>query len=164
MRLLTTFRFLLGFSLLLVFPSTSSAGEDIDILFLGNSFTLRHNIRDQVEKILEEGDPDTNVNTSQVIYGGQNMFAHSTYYFSQSFIEQSTITNEEIAARIEKMKGFLASDTPPNQEEWDTYWASVGRSGKVPFAGIHRHIQGAIRNHQRLLADNPKTKWDYVVL
>jgi len=168
MRLLTTFRFLLSSSLLLVallaHPSASHAGEDINILFLGNSFTLRHNIRDQVEKILEEGDPDTNVNTSQVIYGGQNMFAHSTYYFSQSFIEQSTITNEEIAARIEKMKGFLASDTPPNQEEWDTHWASVGRSGKVPFAGIHRHIQGAIRNHQRLLADNPKTKWDYVVL
>lgn len=91
------------------------------------------------------------------------MFKHSTYYFSQSFLEQSTITNEEIEARIEKMKGFLESDQAPNPEEWDTHWASLGKSD-VPFPEIHRHIERAIRNHEVLLAENPGTEWDYVVL
>lgn len=139
------------------------AAEDIDILFLGNSFTNRHDVPDLVEAILEDGDPDTNINVSRVIYGGQNMFKHSTYYFSQSFLEQSTITNEEIEARIARMKGFLESDTAPNEEEWDTHWASVGKND-VPFADIHRHITKAIGNHEALLKDNPKTQWDYVVL
>ncbi|MEM7601619.1 MAG: hypothetical protein AAF357_09415 [Verrucomicrobiota bacterium] len=145
------------------FASLLPAAEDIDILFLGNSFTNRHDVPDLVEAILEDGDPDTNINVSRVIYGGQNMFKHSTYYFSQSFLEQSTITNEEIEARIATMKGFLESDAAPNGEEWDTHWASVGKKN-VPFAGIHGHISKAIRNHETLLTENPKTKWDYVVL
>lgn len=163
---LTMKRFLdtLLLAALLALPSFLCAGEDIDILFLGNSFTQRHDLPDLVEKILEEGDPDTKVNTSRVIYGGQNMFKHSTYYFSQSFIEESTITPEEIAARIERMKGFLQSENPPNPEEWDAHWTSLGLKGKVPFAEIHRHIQSAIKRHEELLANNPKTKWDYVVL
>ncbi len=151
-------------SLLLALPSFLQAGEEINILFLGNSFTQRHDLPDLVEKILEEGDPATNVNTSRVIYGGQNMFKHSTYYFSESFIEESTISPEEIAARIEKMKGFLKSDNPPDPEEWDAHWASVGLKGKVSFAGIHNHIRAAIKNHEDLLKNNPRTKWDYVVL
>ncbi|MDF1659999.1 MAG: hypothetical protein P1U58_20455, partial [Verrucomicrobiales bacterium] len=139
------------------------AAEDIDILFLGNSFTNRHDVPDLVEAILEDGDPDTNINVSRVIYGGQNMFKHSSYYFSQSFLEQSTITNEEIEARIAKMRGFLESDKAPNEKEWDTHWASVGKKN-ASFADIHDHIGKAIRNHEALLEENPKTQWDYVVL
>jgi hypothetical protein len=139
------------------------AADDIHILFLGNSFTQRHNIPDLVEAILEEGDPETNIITSRVIYGGQNMFKHSTYYFSQSFLEQSTISNEEIEFRIAAMKGFLASETAPNEKEWDTHWAALGKTN-VPFSEIHKHIKKAITNHEALLQDNPKTKWDYVVL
>lgn len=139
------------------------AKDDIHILFLGNSYTQRHNIPDLVETILEEGDPETDIHTSRVIYGGQNMFKHSTYYFSQTFLEQSTITEAEIQARIAKMKTFLQSDTAPDKEEWDNHWASLGKT-KVPFAEIHRHIEKAIANHEALLKDNPKTEWDYVVL
>lgn len=91
------------------------------------------------------------------------MFKHSTYYFSQSFLEQSTITNGEIEARIAAMKTFLESRTAPNEAEWNAHWDSLGMSN-VSFADIHSHIQRAIRNHEALLKDNPKTKWDYVVL
>ncbi len=139
------------------------AAEDINILFLGNSYTARHDMPDLVEAILEEGDPETNINVSRVIYGGQNMFKHSTYYFSQSFLEQSTITNEVIEARIAKMRGFLTSDTAPNEAEWNTHWTAVGKSN-MSFADIHDNITKAIVNHEALLKNNPKTKWDYVVL
>ncbi len=151
------------FALSVLVFSQPAFAEDIDILFLGNSFTQRHNVPDLVEAILEEGNPDTNINTTRYIYGGQNMFKHSTYYFSQTFLEQSTITNEEITARIGTMKGFLESDKAPDEEEWDMHWASVGKEN-VPFADIHKHIERAILNHEALLKENPKTKWDYVVL
>ncbi len=151
--------------LAIVFASSlCTAGDDVNILFLGNSFTFRHEMPDLVKTVLEEGDPDTKVNVTRVTYGGQNMFKHSTYYFSQTFIEQSTITNQEIEARIEKMKAFLEMEEPPNPEEWTAHSKSL-HSGKVPpFTGIHNHISNAIRNHENLLKNNPKTKWDYVVM
>lgn len=152
------------FCALFLAVSVSHAGEDVNILFLGNSFTFRHELPDLVETVLEEGDPDTNVNVKRITYGGQNMFKHSTYYFSQTFIEQSTITNEEIEARIEKMKAFLELNEPPNPEEWTAHSKAL-HPGKVPpFKGIHSHIRSAIRNHEALLKENPKTKWDYVVM
>lgn len=149
--------------LLAVTSAIPSSAEELNILFLGNSFTARHDIAGLVEQILEEGDPTTDVQVQRVIYGGQNMFKHSTYYFSQSFIEQSTLTEETITQRIATMKGFLKSKTAPNPEEWKQHWAALGKT-KVPFADIHKHITRAIKNHEALLRDNPKTKWDYVVL
>ena len=141
----------------------TSTAEELNILFLGNSFTARHDIAGLVEQILEEGDPGTDVKVQRVIYGGQNMFKHSSFYFSQSFIEQNTLTQVTINNRIEKMKEFLKNDTPPKPEEWNRHWSSVGKAN-VPFAGIHKHISAAIKNHESLLRNNPKTKWDYVVL
>ena len=139
-----------------------ASAQMLNMLFLGNSFTARHDIAGLVERILEEGDPTTDVYVQRVIYGGQNMFKHSTYYFSQSFIEQSTLTNEQINGRIARMKEFLKSDNPPNPEEWGHHQAALGKS--YPFAKIHSHIASAIKNHEALLRDNPKTQWDYVVL
>ena len=152
---------------LLLLPISAAAAEetkkDITILFLGNSFTARQDIPGLVEQILEEGNPATAVQVQRVIYGGQNMFKHSTYYFSQSFIEQSTLTEETITQRIATMKGFLKSDTAPNPEEWTQHWAALGNKN-VSFAAIHKQITKAINNHEALLRNNPKTKWDYVVL
>ena len=162
MKLILRLRLFLLISL--VASSACFAGDDVNILFLGNSFTFRHELPDLVETVLEEGDPDTNVNVKRITYGGQNMFKHSTYYFSQTFIEQSTITNEEIEARIEKMKALLELNQPPNLDEWTAHSKSL-HSGEIPpFKKIHSHIASAIRNHEELLKENPKTKWDYVVM
>ena len=60
------------------------------------------------------------------------------------------------------MKEFVKSDTPPNPEEWQQHQAALRKS--YPFAKIHSHIARAIKNHEALLQDNPKTKSDYVVL
>jgi len=147
------------------FTSSACVAEDeVKILFLGNSFTFRHELPNLVETVLEEGDPETNIDVTRVTYGGQNMFKHSTYYFSQSFIEQSTITNEEITARIEKMKALLESEEPPNPEEWIAHSKSLHKGAVPKFADIHGHIKKAIKGHEQLLTDNPKTKWDYVVM
>ncbi|MEM6278371.1 MAG: hypothetical protein AAF733_02760 [Verrucomicrobiota bacterium] len=156
-------RFLFFPALCLAICTEFASAKDISILFLGNSYTNRHDIPDLVEAILEEGDPETDIKVSRIIYGGQNMFKHSSYYFSQSFLEQSTITEEELKERIKKMKSYLGSETAPNEAEWDRHWAAVGKKN-VPFKEIHKHIQRAITNHESLLKENPGTKWDYVVL
>ncbi len=150
---------------LLLLPASAAeeANRETRILFLGNSYTARHDIPGIVERILEEGDPTTDVQVQRVIYGGQNMFKHSTYYFSQSFIEQREITKVQLNDRIAAMTKFLKSDTAPNPEEWDQHWAALGKT-EVPFADIQRHITRAIKNHEALLRNNLKTKWDYVVL
>ena len=153
----------LSFNCLALPAFAEKPAKKLNMLFLGNSFTARHDIAGLVEKILEEGDPTTDVQVQRVIYGGQNMFKHSTYYFSQSFIEESKLTEDAIAHRIETMKEFLKSDTAPNSEEWDKHWASLGKTD-VSFTSIHSHIKKAIKNHETLLSDNPKTEWDYVVL
>ena len=150
-------------TLLAVASAFPLSAEDLNVLFLGNSFTARHDIAGLVEQILEEGDSNTDVQVQRVIFGGQNMFKHSTYYFSQSFIEQSTLTEEAINKRIAAMHEFLKSDSPPNPEEWNQHWSSLGKM-KVPFVEIHKHITRAIKNHEALLRHNPKTEWDYVVL
>lgn len=151
----------------IIFLSVASAiptsADELKILFLGNSFTARHDIAGLVEKVLEEGDPNTDVQVHRVIYGGQNMFKHSTYYFSQSFIEQSTLSDETIRKRIETMRSFLQSGIAPNPEEWSRHWSSLGKKN-VPFADIHKHINKAIKSHELMLRDRPKTQWDYVVL
>ncbi len=153
----------IAIALLAIASTVPSSAEELNILFLGNSFTARHDIAGLVKKILEDGDPTSNVQVQRVIYGGQNMFKHSTYYFSQSFIEQSTLTEDTIAQRISAMRKFLESDTPPNPEEWNQHWSSLGKTN-VSFTDIHKHITRAIKNHETLLRNNPRTEWDYVVL
>ncbi|HBV63569.1 MAG TPA: hypothetical protein DEF45_11155 [Rhodopirellula sp.] len=153
----------IAIAFLAVASAVQSSAKELNILFLGNSFTARHDIAGLVEQILEEGDPTADVQVQRVIYGGQNMFKHSTYYFSQSFIEQSTLTEKTITQRIATMRGFLNSDTAPNPDEWNQHWAALGKTN-VPFADIHKPITRAIKNHEALLRNNPGTEWDYVVL
>ncbi|MEM0968621.1 MAG: hypothetical protein AAGJ31_04670 [Verrucomicrobiota bacterium] len=160
---MTSFRSFLFLAFLLSPASSwSQSSGETNILFLGNSYTQRHHLPDLVEQILEEGDPESDIHVGRVIYGGQNMFKHSTYYFSQTFIEQAVISPEEIHDRIARMTRFLESPKPPNPDEWNAHWNSLGMSKS--FADIHGHIRRAIRNHKALLESNPKTKWDYVVL
>ena len=145
--------------------ATVVSADEVNVLFLGNSYTNRHNQPDLVKRVMEEGMPDTDYRMSRVIYGGQNIFKHSTYYFSQTFIEQATISDEGIRTRIAKMEALLESDQAPDPEEWETHWMSLGnKRGQVQFADIHRQIRSAIKNHEALLTENPRQVWDYVVL
>ncbi len=151
--------------LISVCGSLVAVATEVNVLFLGNSYTNRHDQPDLVERVMEEGHLDADYRMSRVIYGGQNMFKHSTYYFSQTFIEQATISDAAIRARIAKMKAFLESVQVPYSEEWETHWMSLGsKRGQVKFADIQKHIRSAIKKHEALLQENPRQQWDYVVL
>jgi hypothetical protein len=141
---------------------TSEGQKDLNILFLGNSFTDRHHLDQLVKQLFEVGHPELNVHAERVIYGGQNMYKHKSFYFSQSFIEQSILTDEVIQARIDQMEALLEQETAP--EGWVEFHKVIRPNRPEEFSIIHRHIRYAIKRHKNLLKNNPKTEWDYVVL
>ncbi len=137
--------------------------EELNILFIGNSFTFRHELPDLVKTVIEEGQPGIKVNTQRVTWGGQSLYMHSNIFFSKTIIEKSTITDEIIHERIKKMQGFLEMTKAP--EEYVAWWETVRPNDKmVPFTQIFDRISAAIKMHKDLLAHNPRTKWNYVVL
>lgn len=148
--------------------SFAQGSETVNILFIGNSFTFRHDLPELVEKVIEEGHPELNVNVDRVVYGGQNMFKHSTYYMSHTFIEQSSISDDSINARINTMEGFL--QLTENPEEYQHFMEALTTLDWVwpktpgPISDIFGNIENAISNHQKLLDNNPRKKWDFVVL
>ncbi|RMD75122.1 MAG: hypothetical protein D6820_15320, partial [Lentisphaerae bacterium] len=156
---------LLGYVLLtpICIDADGPAGEEINMLFIGNSFTARHHLPLLVKKVIEEGNPGLTVHVQPLTYGGQDLFKYWTYYFSQSFVEQSTITNAIIDQRIRKMEGFLKVDSDP--DEYVNFYKIVRPEKKwKPFSSIHKTIKAAINRHRQLLKDNPRIKWDYIVL
>ncbi|MEO2041930.1 MAG: hypothetical protein ABGW79_08730, partial [Pirellulales bacterium] len=51
----------LSFNALAIPAFAEKPAKKLNVLFLGNSFTARHDVAGLVEKILEEGDPTTDV-------------------------------------------------------------------------------------------------------
>ncbi len=148
-------------SLVSNFSATAQEQDEINILFIGNSFTARHDLSSLVKKVIEEGKSGLKVNVSTVIYGGQSLFQHTEYYYSQTFIEQSTIDISAIKNRIEYMEKLLELNEIP--QEFIHFWKDIGNTTNVPdFPKDYINI--AIQRHKNLLNNNPRTKWDYVVL
>ena len=156
-------RVLLVFQLAILLLSCSSLQAQINkinILFVGNSFTARHNLHLLVEELVHEGKPTWEIYTERVIYGGQSLFQHTEYYHSHTFIEQSTITDSAINARIAVMDTLLnVSELPA---EYIHFWDNV-RQKPVRDWPVD-NINTAIERHESLLLNNPRKQWDYVVL
>ena len=134
--------------------------ETINMLFIGNSFTFRHDLNLLVEEIVHEGKPNLNIYTERSVYGGQSLFQHAEYYFSQTFIEESTIEDTEIDRRIAEMENLLELTEAP--EEFVHFWEDIRGQKVQEFP--KSNIENAIKRHRDLLANNPRRKWDYVVL
>jgi hypothetical protein len=152
------------------FLSSSVYGEkeQINILFIGNSFTFYQNMPDLVKQVAEEENPGLEVYVEKCVYGGQNLFRHWEYYSSQSVVEQSTLTDEEIQERVKKIEAYQAFEGEP--ENWVQYHEDVvkkiraGRKFTKFSSTIKKNLGGAINRHQKLLENNPRREWDYVVL
>ncbi len=61
----------------------SVEAEEINVLFMGNSFTYRHDLPSLVKQVFEEGQADLTVNVERIVYGGQDLFRHHDLYFSK---------------------------------------------------------------------------------
>ncbi|PWD99487.1 hypothetical protein [Marinilabilia rubra] len=143
-----------------IFSLNAQEKKQINILFIGNSFTARHDLRRLVKQVFEEGKPNLSVNVEKVIYGGQSLFQHNEFYCSQTFIEQSSIHDSTIQNRIAEMQKFLELNELPGG--YVNFWQNIRKRKVKDFP--KNLIEIAIKRHNVLLNKKIRRKWDYVVL
>ena len=138
--------------------------KEMKILFLGNSFTFRNNLPMLVKQIFEEGNPGLKVHVEKVTYGGQDMYRHSEWYFSETFIRLNSITVPEIERLIQKQRELLRRSQAPT--EYAVYCKTTGTKMES-WQRLKIKLERSIRNQQTLIErikQNRRLKWDYVVL
>lgn len=138
--------------------------KELNILFIGNSFTFRNSLPVQVKKMLEAGQPGLKVNAQKVVYGGQDLFKHDKFYFSDTFIRSASVTPEEIEKVIAKQEKLAALNSWP--QFYLDYCKGIGGRTEA-WQQLQGKIKRGIINQKKLLADirkDKRTKWDYVVL
>jgi len=121
--------------------SQAGAKQTLNVLFIGNSFTGRHNLSDVVKNMAEAGNPGLRFDVTTVIYGGRRLVDHWRLG-TQNFVKISTLTREEEEATIRSLQESLVKDPKD------------------------KYASGAIPRHRELLAKiaSPQRKWDVVVL
>ncbi len=115
--------------------------RSLEILFIGNSYTGRHNLSKVVEAMAEAGNPRLEVNVSTVIYGGRRLVDHWRLG-TANFVNSQVVTKSEIERTIASLEETLAENPKDN------------------------HAGNAIKRNQGLLndLDSWRKKWDVVVL
>ncbi|MDB6006567.1 MAG: hypothetical protein JWR15_3554 [Prosthecobacter sp.] len=104
-----------AFALLTLPMAAGAVGEakTLNVLFIGNSFTARHNLSTVVKAMAEAGNPGLTFNRTDVIYGGRTLKDHWRLG-SQNIVKQSTLTEAEEKATIAALeKDFV--DNPKDK-------------------------------------------------
>ena len=120
----------------------SSAAENaLNVLFIGNSYTGRHNLSQVVKAMAEAGNPGLRFDVTTVIYGGRTLKDHWRLE-TQNFVNIAALKKEDVRATLARLEDALKRDAK------DT------------------HAKVAIARQKQLLAllDQPQKKWDVVVL
>ena len=119
-----------------------SQAEDktLNVLFIGNSFTGRHDLSQVVKAMAESGQPGLKFEVTTVIYGGRTLQDHWRLG-TQNFVKLARLTPEEEKATIQ----------------------SLSEAAKDPK---DKYAAGALARHKELLKslNQPHRKWDIVVL
>lgn len=142
----------------------TAQAKEINMLFMGNSFTFRHDLPELVKKVFEEGQPGLTVNVERIVYGGQDMFRHHNLYFSESTVRLNSITIPEIEKQIPRIQSLAAMKTAP--DFYNTYWEKAGLT-PAPWNKIKGNLKKAATHQQELIErikGNERIKWDYLVL
>ena len=153
-------------TVVLLFLATVGTVEakEINILFMGNSFTFRHDLPRLVKQIFEEGQPGLTVNVEQITYGGQDLFRHHDLYHSETAVRLNSITISEIEEKIASIESLTAMKEPPA-----FYEAYYEKAGRKPHSWLRNrsHLQTAVRVQKMLrqrVENGERVKWDYLVL
>lgn len=135
----SNFRFL---GVLAVFLTLASAlqAKTLNVLFIGNSYTARHNLAQVVKQMAEAGNPDLQFSATQVIYGGRTLADHWRLG-TQHIVNQHAVKRSDIEATI----------------------ASLKRAAKDPK---DRYARAGLKRQEALLQDfgSRRFKWDIIVL
>ena len=131
---------------LLSLPSVSTAQDEaekktLNVLFIGNSYTARHNLSTVVKAMAEAGQPGLTFNRTDVIYGGRTLKDHWRLG-TQNIVSQSTVTEAEEKATITALEKAVAADPKD------------------------KYAPSALARHRALLPelDSHRQPWDIIVL
>ncbi len=95
----------------LVANATQAAeARELNVLFIGHSFTARHALTQVIKSLAEEGQPGLHFRGTTVIYGGRTLADH-TELQSLNFIRQTTIAPSEVEASIGLLRELLTKRT-----------------------------------------------------
>jgi hypothetical protein len=152
-------------------------------LFIGNSFTFRHELKDIFQELAREGQPGTACVTERITYGGRDMFRHFALFRSQDLLRIQSLSNDDLRKSAGEMEAFANSKSEPAfyTEYWKNFdsaalktWedeatksarAKPARKG-TRWEGDRPSIKSAISNHETWIANrkNYPPAWNYVVL
>lgn len=158
-------------------------------LFLGNSFTFRHELKDVFQALAKEGHPGMDFMTERVTYGGRDMFRHFELSRSQDLLRLPSLSDTDLKHSIGEMEALAKATTEP--AFYTEYWKSIDASALKPWEeyeaansetkpkrtrtptrkpmqwmGDRQTIKTAIANHEAWITnrkDYPPA-WNYVVL
>ena len=123
-------------------PADSAAAEkkSLNVLFIGNSYTGRHNLAQIVKSMAEAADETLTFNPTTVIYGGRTLADHWRLG-TQSFVRLHSLTPDEERSTIAALEKL--AENPGD-----------------------RYAGAALKRHRALLAglEAQRTTWDVVVL
>ena len=125
----------------LLFRPESAAAKELNVLFIGNSYTARHNLAQVVKSMAEAGNPGLNFKPTQIIYGGRTLRDHWNYG-TQNYVKLHSLTLAEEKDTVAKLETMAKNP-----------------KDKYAKAALKRH-QGFLKEFESM----PKTKWDIVVL
>ena len=124
--------------------SAKSRKTTLNVLFIGNSYTARHNLFSVVKAMAEEGNPTVSFEPTTVIYGGRKLSDHWSMG-TQNIVQLHSLTKAQQSATVASLEEALKKD-PRN-----------------------RNANSALKRHRELLkqfesGEFERTKWDWVVL
>jgi hypothetical protein len=121
--------------------ATASEKKTLNVLFIGNSYTGRHNLAQVVKAMAEAGNPGLSFNASTVIYGGRKLVDHWR-------LGTPNIVNLHSLTRAEQQATIASLEQTLKQDPKDT------------------HAKSALKRHNELLSklDSRRSRWDVVVL
>ncbi|MEL6107221.1 MAG: hypothetical protein AAFU85_14365 [Planctomycetota bacterium] len=124
-----------------VAESDKESKKTLRVLFIGNSYTARHNLASVVEAIAEERDPELDFQPTTVIYGGRRLVDHWRLG-TANFVNLHRVTADQVQSTINQLTERL------REEPSD------------------KHVKSAIARQRKLLwdLDQPRRRWDVVVL
>ncbi|MEM6692694.1 MAG: hypothetical protein AAF664_24910 [Planctomycetota bacterium] len=114
--------------------------RSLNVLFIGNSYTGRHDLAGIVKSMAEAGNPGLGFEPTTVIYGGRTLSDHWRLG-TANFVKLHSLTEAEELATIVSLED--AARDPKD-----------------------RYAKAALRKHQELLAtlETQRRRWDVVVL
>ena len=166
-------RFGLLLILCLCFMVATAKKKHERFLFVGNSFTMRHELPTIFANISNEGNPESLVETEIVGYGGRCLFHHWECFQSYNRIMMNKISQPDFDNAILELEKQSKSQEVPSF--YTNYWQELGKNeffskyvkkNNYSWEDDKKYINNAISKHKTWYNNNKNSidKFNYLVL